>query len=218
MQNSSEKPKIFLSVLFYEFTLSLSAGILISIFKSVNLIPTNSAQKFVNNSPIWIVFMIAVFFSPFVEELIFRLSLRLNEKYMHLNILILVGGLTFTIAHFFNVNFFKILIISLGMILFLFYLNNKGLCNKFILGFWNRNFKYVFYFSVMSFGLLHINNYGKINNSLLLILPILILPQLITGLFCGYVRLKLGFSWGCLLHSVHNFILLIPSIMVALLS
>lgn len=70
--------------------------------------------------------------------------------------------------------------------------------------FWAKNFKYIFHFIAISFGLVHLSNYSGISNYLLAV-P-LVTIQLILGYVLGFVRMKLGFGYSVALHSAWNFI------------
>lgn len=76
-----------------------------------------------------------------------------------------------------------------------------------ILEFWNKKYGYIFYLFTLIFALLHINNYDS-NNIIIYIIPLLILPQFITGLFLGYIRVRYNFMLGYLMHALHNAILI----------
>lgn len=74
--------------------------------------------------------------------------------------------------------------------------------------FWRKHFAFFFYASAILFGLVHTINYN--NNSLLfyLLSPIIVGSQMFGGLMYGYVRVKLGYWWGVLLHGTFNLILI----------
>ncbi len=75
--------------------------------------------------------------------------------------------------------------------------------------FWNRNFAVIFYLIALLFGFVHSFNFTNEWNALFLVLlPLLILSQSITGLFLGYIRLRLGFLWAVLFHACFNFVLI----------
>jgi len=82
-----------------------------------------------------------------------------------------------------------------------------------ILGFWKNKFSFVFYLSAIFFALIHTTNFGS-NNPIFYLIPILVLPQFIMGLFLGYLRVRYNFMLGYLMHVIHNAIF----ITVALLS
>ena len=75
--------------------------------------------------------------------------------------------------------------------------------------FWNRHFAVIFYLIALLFGFVHSFNFTNEWNALFLVLlPLLILSQSITGLFLGYIRLRLGFLWAVLFHACFNFVLI----------
>lgn len=212
-----EKIKVFIPLIILEFLLAIFSGALIAGFGNSEIASGNKLeiQRFTNHAPPWVIFIIIVIITPLIEELFFRLSLRLNEKFLHFNITILFTGITLFFLSSVKVNWIRISFLIFGVILLLVYYIKKEKVNKFILIFWDRNFFYVFYFFVFSYGLLHITNFNP-RSIMTLLIPIIILPQLILGLFCGYVRLKLGFSWGCLFHFFHNGIVMIPILIFSL--
>ena len=67
-----------------------------------------------------------------------------------------------------------------------------------------KNFKYIFHFVAIGFGLAHLSNYENISNYLFAV-P-LVTSQIISGYVLGFVRMKLGFGYGVALHSAWNFI------------
>ena len=58
--------------------------------------------------------------------------------------------------------------------------------------------------SVVLFGLLHIANIENLHWELALLYPVYSLPQMILGYVSSVQRLKLGFVWGLLFHSMIN--------------
>src|SRR5690606_29863131 len=75
--------------------------------------------------------------------------------------------------------------------------------------FWQRNFKIIFYLVAILFGLIHSLNFENEWNWLfILLLPIMVLSQSVTGLFLGYIRLRLGFIWAVIFHACFNFVLI----------
>ncbi|UMB52626.1 CPBP family intramembrane metalloprotease [Lutibacter sp. A64] len=73
--------------------------------------------------------------------------------------------------------------------------------------FWDKHFKKIFYLAAILFALTHLTNYSNTNTLFYILAPLIILPQLIGGLTLGYIRLKLGFFWGVLMHGLYNLIL-----------
>jgi len=113
---------------------------------------------------------------PFFEELIFRLYLRYKNNYL-LHFIISLVSITGT--------------------------RNEKKAEKVITSVWKKKYTYIFYFSAILFGIVHITNY-KLSYTILLLSPILIAPQILVGLFIGFLRVRYGFVWGFLLHALHN--------------
>jgi hypothetical protein len=135
--------------------------------------------------PVIAVILVAAFIIPLIEELIFRSYLRLKHNFL-LQPLIYISSIT-------------------GK-------ENKVIFESFIERNWNTHYKSVFYISAIIFALVHLANFDNISETLLFI-PILVAPQLIAGLFAGYLRVKFGLLWGFFLHALHNLILISSAIL-----
>lgn len=130
--------------------------------------------------PPWLIILFGAFIIPFIEELIFRLYLRLKQNYPA-RLFILITSIT-------------------GK-------KNKENIKTYIESKWQAYYKGIFYLSALIFALVHIVNF-KYSITLLIFVPILVAPQLILGLFTGYLRVKYGLIWGFYLHALHNLIFL----------
>lgn len=152
--------------------------------------------------------------APFIEETIFRLPL----KFYPVLLTLLSGVLS---IHFCSVlvvqvfhnetyySFIPIILISflIGYLVLFFVKRYEEIVENF----WKKYFRYIFYLSCVSFGWLHIYNFD-ISYKTLLLMPILTLPQLISGINWGYVRMNYGFFFGVLLHGLNNFIAAIATL------
>ncbi|MGI6369157.1 MAG: CPBP family intramembrane glutamic endopeptidase [Candidatus Kapaibacterium sp.] len=72
---------------------------------------------------------------------------------------------------------------------------------------WNKILPKLYYISAVLFALIHLSNY-RFNWAILAFFPILILVQFSFGLFTGYLRIKINFFSACLLHILHNGIII----------
>jgi len=70
-------------------------------------------------------------------------------------------------------------------------------------------FPLVLYTSIFLFGLIHLFNFDDYGNALWFA-PLLFLPQLITGVFLSFIRVRMGLSEAMLFHALFNLILLGP--------
>ncbi len=64
-------------------------------------------------------------------------------------------------------------------------------------------FPWVYYFSCLLFGLVHLGNFDNAND-LLWLAPILVAPQIVMGFFLGFLRVRLGLTYAILMHMSHN--------------
>ena len=72
-----------------------------------------------------------------------------------------------------------------------------------LLEIWNKKYPFFFYSLTFIFSLIHIFNYD-LATTMILMIPILILPQFVLSLFIGYLRVRFNFISGFLLHAIHN--------------
>lgn len=187
-----------------EFILILTIVIVIQLFfheENHTLINISKQGSFLY------VFIMGILIIPVIEEIIFRLWLRFNPFYFAVSIfsLILVISSAYYQVPFYSFDDTLLLRLLIALIPSLFvYLI---LVNKFkdLQYFWNTHFNKILYFSIVLFGLLHITNY-ELSSRNMLLSPILTLPQLVSGVFLSYVRIKYGFFYGCLYHAIHNII------------
>ena len=70
--------------------------------------------------------------------------------------------------------------------------------------FMQKHFRKIFYLSVLGFGLIHISNFEGITPALIIVTPLLVLPQLLSGFAFSYTRMLHGFRYAVLLHMCIN--------------
>jgi hypothetical protein len=164
--------------------------------------------------PVWFSIISGVIFAPIREEATFRLWLRPNLQNisvalgffvaMILEVYIRLSEFTINNISFLMIHGFLIPAIASG----LFYIalrNNKGILEKIAL-YIRTNFSIVFWTSHIIFALIHCINYDIAK--VWYIIPILVLPQFIIGLYLGFLRVNYGFKWSLAAHSLHNFLAL----------
>lgn len=181
-QKISFKSKRLLAILAIDIPLMGILLLIIYGLEQLGLLGTAShkAIKFFQLLPVWLIILFGSLILPFIEELIFRLYLRLKENYP-----------------------LKLLIFLISLI----GLKSKEQVNIYIETKWQNYYKVIFYLSALIFGFVHIANY-EYSFMLLLFSPIIIAPQFLLGLFIGYLRVKYGLLWGFFLHGLHNLIFL----------
>ena len=137
----------------------------------------NKLPEVLDEFPVWQLLALVILFIPLLEELIFRAYLRFDRNIFILPLLWFAG---------------------LGG------KEKKEASEAAIRRGWDRNYRSIFYVAAIIFGLIHISNY-EMTNEVLLVAPLLVLPQIVVGLLLGFLRVRYGFFWGFLLHALHNF-------------
>ena len=148
------------------------------------------------------IFMVVIL-GPLVEELIFRLILVPKRK----NIAIFTFVFSFLVLNktYYIIKIDWLLLVSLvvsGLLSFLvFNLLKRNPKIETAIG---KRQKIITMVSVVLFGLGHIANIETLHWELALLYPVYVLPQMILGYIFSVQRLKLGFIWGLLFHSMNN--------------
>lgn len=152
--------------------------------------------------------MSIVIIAPILEELIQRsylTSFKWNNIFVPINIgLILI--FLFQVRGYLLIILCLIVLVSCNII-YSKLLQNKKIKTK-LLKFYSKNFKFYFYLSGISFGMVHIGNY-EMEHYIPLLSIILVLPQIFGGLMLGYIRIVMGLRWSICFHALHNLVFLI---------
>lgn len=175
----------------------------------------NKVGTLLTENPLWFVMIFGAFIGPLLEETLFRLSLKFKPIYASLTSAVFVYYLLNIILGYISINSIVIPImlfvfpILVGLIIF-FITNAK---KESIHHFFERYFKVIFYTFVIMFAFMHITNYTD-RLAILLIAPLLVLPQLIVGFLLSYIRMRQGFGYAVFAHAIYNGVLLFPSSLV----
>ncbi len=202
----SKKQRIIniLMLIVINITLSLPFLFLTLLFLGEDVLKNHTVIVAMEKSNPIIVIMLMVLMIPFVEELTFRLFLKFKPQYFCLSVFLLVqsfGGLFLGSKENFG---FIILGVPflLGLTAFILSMSNKEEYSKF----WEKNIRYILYFSIISFGIIHVSNFKETTSPILLMIPIIIFPQLLMGTILGFLRIKYGFIYSFIYHALNNFI------------
>ena len=187
-----KKWKSFLVVFGLNIVLIMIASGLISVLELFKLIDTNAniIDKYIRtiNPGLIVIFMVIV--GPIFEEIIFRAGLRYNKI------------IPLRIINYINMK-------QTG--------KTKEEVESKSRAVWNKYFSAIFYSSTIIFGLIHSFNY-PINLFVILFLPIIVLPQFITGFLIAYMRVRYNFIYGLLLHIANNGLFICLAIIPMILS
>lgn len=190
--------KYILFLVFIYFILVMPLGSIIGLLSEM----LNITHEFKNNR-IQLSFLQVVFFAPLMEESLFRLLLKPKIK----NLLAFSVISSLVIFYLFWKTHYQIatIWICLQIVSLLLIWKRQSYFRQFY-RIYIRRFPYFFYFSIIMFGLVHLGNftYPEITIWIVLLSPLLILPQLIMGSMLGFIRMKWGIVYSILFHTMVN--------------
>ena len=204
-----EKIKYFAKGILLYFVLQICALLLMFLVDDflINKMGFTSVFKLMMESQkkikVYYVFFLVVILGPLVEELIFRLILVPKRR----NIAIFTFVFSFLVLNktYYIIKIDWLLLVSLvvsGLLSFLvFNLLKRNPKIETAIG---KRQKIITMVSIVLFGLGHIANIETLHWELALFYPVYVLPQMILGYIFSMQRLKLGFVWGLLFHSMNN--------------
>ena len=206
--SSVKKSSLLIALFLFAFLLSIVSGGISKL--TVNYFEINRIPSYISNTNVYITFFIsAVIVGPLIEEIAYRLPLRVSKQYSALGfsalIFIWVSKLYYRTMVFSSEGLIsKITLALLGGLIVFFILRNTKTLHRLEL-FWKNNLRTVVYFSVVLFGYMHLFNF-EITKWTILFSPLLVLPQIIMGFVFTYARLKFGFIYAIVTHALLNLI------------
>ncbi len=144
--------------------------------------------------------MTAIIWAPIVEEMLFRYFLRRPGQGLWLVPLMLAPLLKGP-----NAWTWPLLAFVIGASVFT-QLRARAAQRRWSWG-WRRRyvrmFPLVFHLASLTFAALHLGNF-TLNHTLIWLMPVLVLPQWLTGLVLGWMRVRRGIGASVLMHMVFN--------------
>ena len=195
------------SLLGYDLFLTIISAFFVALPIGKHLGATSIAS-IVRSRP-WVLFL----FAPVSEELIWRLPLRYTEVNLIISgllvVLFTVRRLLLKLGFFGSTTrwlwsaIFAVLVASVVRVL----LRTEPV-KRVLSRIWGDHFRSVFYISCFGFGLLHISNFRfpEFTTETLMLAPLLVLPQIISGFIFAFARMRLGMIWCIVLHAAMNFL------------
>lgn len=182
IRNIPGKIKILFSVLAIDIMVVTAISPIFYVIQLTGIVDmeNHAVAKLMRSLSIWEFIVFGVLLAPLIEELIFRTFLRYKRNYPLKLVVVVVGALGFS---------------------------NKAKVNDAVRHAWRKYYRLIFYFTALVFAYIHIVNF-EISTAILLLSPLLVLPQFMAGFFLGYLRVKFGWLWGYLLHGLHNLVFL----------
>ncbi len=149
----------------------------------------------------------AVVVGPFLEEVAFRLGMRFRLRNVLIGVVAFVSYVATATSPAVKRFGGEYGMVYLYAIAFLTTVSFVVLCLKYrekMEYYWTSNFSFIFYLFSVCFALIHIANFEEFPLRVIVLVPIIILPQLILGLGMGYLRMRFGFWQGYLFHALNN--------------
>lgn len=172
-------------------------------------------QDHVYSTPYQALFFMVIF-APVIEEGIFRLSLRLSPFNLASMISLVGAYLALPIlSSWFQFNSFIVLAIAFCVLFIPTFvlLTRQAFILNWLYPRFKKHFRWIYYFFSISFGFIHLGNFENITLFHYLLIPLLTLPQLCSGLFFGYARMRYGIGYSFGLHALNN---LVPGLLYVL--
>lgn len=159
-------------------------------------------ENFLDNIGVWGFVGFVVILGPLLEEITFRSALRFRVSYL------LISFVLITVYVLMNImRQDESLALGFGIIAVLLFatlvyvLSQKPIESK---AFYTSYYPYVFYSITILFGYIHIGNFEEFSLKLLLLSPLIVLPQFILGVSLGYIRVRFGFWYAVFFHVLNN--------------
>lgn len=148
------------------------------------------------------IFILIVFLGPLVEEIGFRLLLLKKKFFFTISmvfIYVCLKKIYFIQWGIYNFTFFVLGLIIVAISAYCIE-NFTSILGKI----YSQYYGLLFYFFAVFFAIIHIKNFTQLENHLYLA-PIVVFPQFFDAIVFGYFRLKNGFFFSLLIHSIINF-------------
>jgi len=201
------------SIFVIKTILTIVIGILVTlIYDPVNKTTVRWNEEFSTLT----IFFLSIIILPLLEEVAFRLSLKFKPIYLSLTLSVLsyyfmTKAIYQTNLSNIDYHFISRLLVTITILVISYPIfSHKSIRNRFE-NFWQKNFKWIFYFLCFTFAAMHILNYG-VTLIHMLLLPLITLPKLISAISYGYIRMHYGFFYSLGLHMCWNSIGFIMSL------
>ena len=184
------------------------------VYDPENVQKANMSERF---SPL-VLLVVGGIILPFIEEVAFRLSLKFKPIYVALSsgvfsYYILTKVVFQTKMSAIDESFVIRVVIAIVLGILLYPVVNIKSVKERLANFWRVHFRSIYYISCVLFAWMHITKY-ELNWTNILLLPILTLPQLMSALIYGYIRVSFGFKYPLFFHMSNNLLAISLSLLL----
>lgn len=200
---------LFIHILGLSLLLSFGMLMLLGLLQQSGLIPElpHAMEDVMEDYPLWMVFLLAALAAPLMEELAFRLWLIGNPLYVIISLWVMATFMNGALIQT-RLPVLGYVLLGIAAMLTVLMLTFKEATAAVLDRIYGQHYSWVFYGASILFALLHLINF-KPDLQILLMAPLLVLPQFLLGLLLGYLRVQLGLVWAIALHGVYNGLILL---------
>lgn len=186
-------------------------AVLSPVFDPKNVSVDNIVERF---SPVALLF-VAGLALPLLEEVGFRLSLRFNPVYLALSLGVMcyyfLTKVVFGTSNSLVDESFGVRVgVSLAICTLLFLVFRLPQVSTFLREVWEKHFRWIFYVTCAAFAFVHLFNF-ELSIVHIILMPLMTLPQIVSGILYGYARVILGFQYALLAHVANNLLFVLSS-------
>ena len=199
---------VFLHLLGLSLLLSTGVLMILGALREAGFVPElpHAMDDVMKEFSFGIVFLLAVIVMPALEELTFRLWLMYSPLYFIVSV--------WLIAMFLSTSFLQVelpfagyTVLGVAALITILMLTFRDATEDGLVRLYTNYYGWLFYGAAALFGVVHLVNFD-VDARILLMAPLLVLPQLLLGMVLGYLRLRLGLVWAIALHAVYNALIL----------
>lgn len=211
-QESAPAPeplRLFIHLLGLSLLLGLGMVMLLGALQKAGLIPElpHAMEDVMKRLPFAVVFLLAAIVMPALEEFAFRLWLVYDPRYFLISLWLVALFLHSTLMQVGGM-YLGYGILAIASLITIWLLAFRDTAQKSLQSAYLYHYGWVFYGATTLFALLHLINFTP-NLQIVLLAPLLVLPQLLLGLILGYLRVRLGMIWAIALHGLYNGLILV---------
>lgn len=202
-------PLLLQILLVHVMVLTLVALLLSLIYTNMGIQLQGRQQPWtsVAEQPFLVLFVSLILIAPIKEEIVFRMPMVYSTGFVVVALAVFLfhyGPMLVLLA---GLNLQQALALLAVIVLVAVVCCSQESLRSLARRVWQNHFGLVFYAFTILFALMHLLNYYGLSLPHYL-LPLLVLPQLIGGIFLGYTRLRLGLAWAIGQHMFNNALIL----------
>jgi hypothetical protein len=182
------------------FTILINICILLLAKIGILVGSPNLLKEFSGALSVWQILLSFCIIAPIIEELTFRLQLRVNTLYFSIFAALQAW---FWLNTFSDIPIMYSIVPAIVIFLITFYLTRSKEIEEKLSNIWKKYFRFIFYITAFTFGLAHTFN-QLLSLNIIAFAWMFTLYASVIGIWLGYIRIRNGIIWSMVLHSSIN--------------